>query len=138
LAPTLGARLALRPPQGDLGQGRKVGVYDHRPERRTNSCNDSQLITPSVSAVAIRKGLAGLAVTFTRTNLDVMTLGAAGCSQPRRSQLTIGPRGLRQLAIPLLPQITELPYLVRALGGAIPRFADIVREIVETGVREIA
>jgi hypothetical protein len=67
-----------------------------------------------------------------------MTLGAAGRSQPRRSQLTIGPRGLRQLAIPLLPQITELPYLVRALGGAIPRFADIVREIVETGVREIA
>ena len=84
------------------------------------------------------QGLTGLAVTFKRTNLDVMTLGAAGRSQPRRSQLTIGPRGLRQLAIPLLPQITELPYLVRALGGTIPRFADIVREIVETGVREIA
>jgi hypothetical protein len=42
------------------------------------------------------------------------------------------------LAIPLLPQITKLLYLVRTLGGAIPRLADIFREIVETGVREIA
>jgi hypothetical protein len=42
------------------------------------------------------------------------------------------------LAIPLLPQITELLYLVRTLGGPIPRLADIFREIVETGIREIA
>jgi hypothetical protein len=42
------------------------------------------------------------------------------------------------LAIPLLPQIIEFRYLVRTLGGAIPRLADIFGEIVETGVREIA
>jgi hypothetical protein len=47
------------------------------------------------------------------------------------------PQWLGQLAIPLLPQITELLYLVRTLGGAIPRLADIFREIVETGFREI-
>jgi hypothetical protein len=48
------------------------------------------------------------------------------------------PRRLGQLTIPLLPQITELRYLVRTLGGAILRLANIFREIVETGVREIA
>ena len=48
------------------------------------------------------------------------------------------PQRLGQLAIPLLPQITELRNLVRTLGGAVPRLADIFREIVETGVRKIA
>ena len=45
------------------------------------------------------------------------------------------PRRLRQLAIPLLSQITELLHLVRTFGRAIPPLADIFREIVETGVR---
>ena len=48
------------------------------------------------------------------------------------------PQRLGQLAIPLLPQITELLCLVRTLRGAIPRLADIFREIVKAGVREIA
>ena len=48
------------------------------------------------------------------------------------------PQRLGQFAIPPLPRITELLYLVRALGGTIPRLADVFREIVETGFREIA
>jgi hypothetical protein len=40
--------------------------------------------------------------------------------------------------MPLLLQITELLYPVPPFGGAIPPLADIFREIVETGVREIA
>jgi hypothetical protein len=42
------------------------------------------------------------------------------------------------LAIPLLPQISELLYLVRALGSTISRLADVLSEIVKTGFREIA
>lgn len=51
------------------------------------SCKDSQLITPSVSAVAARNGLTDWRLR-SRTDLDVMTLAAAGRSQPHRSQLT--------------------------------------------------
>ena len=37
------------------------------------------------------------------------------------------PQRLGQLAIPLLPQISELLYLVRTLGSTIPRLADVLR-----------
>ena len=53
------------------------------------SCKDSQLITPCVSAVAVGNGLTDWRLR-SKKKLDVMTLAAAGRSQPPRSQLTNG------------------------------------------------
>jgi hypothetical protein len=48
------------------------------------------------------------------------------------------PQRFGQLAIPPLPQITELLYLVWTLGSSIPRFSNIFGEIVKTRFRQIA
>ena len=72
------------------------------------SCKDSQLITPSVSAVAIRNGLT-TGGYVQRTHLDVITLAAGGRSQPRRSQLTNGRIGIAAGAI--IPPVLELPQV---------------------------
>jgi hypothetical protein len=59
------------------------------PHLATSRCKDSQLITPSVSAVAVRNGLTDWRLR-SRKHVDVMTLAAAGRRQPRLSQLTNG------------------------------------------------
>ena len=77
------------------------------------------------------------AMAFRRTHIRRRTWQCGSCTAAPEAGSRC-PQWLGQLAIPLLPQITELRYLVRTLRGAIPRLANIFREIVETGVREIA
>ena len=56
---------------------------------KTRLAARTQRITPSVFAVAARNGLTDWRLR-SKNKLDVMTLAAAGSSQPRRSQLTNG------------------------------------------------
>src|SRR5215203_1769058 len=113
-------------------------------ERRSTqaSIGNSARLTPPCNLVFREPSLLKVVTTAVRSRrAEVMSLTDVQarilCTTPPKGG-SRSPQRLGQQAIPLLPQITELLYLVRTLGSTIARFADIFGEIVETGFREIA